>query len=83
MDKKRNESNRSFGNVAETIAGIDPKQIVKLKAPKKMSKRVEELINLKKENALTFEEHLELEPYLALDLFISLAKAQARVLLAS
>lgn len=72
-----------FGNVAETIAGIDPKQIVKLKAPKKMSKRVEELINLKKENALTFEEHLELERYLALDLFISLTKAQARVLLAS
>ncbi len=47
-----------------------------------MSERVDVLVSKKKERAITVEETLELERFLALDLFISLAKARARLLLA-
>jgi hypothetical protein len=43
---------------------------------------VEQLINKKKESVLSLEEASELERFLALDMFISLTKARARILLA-
>jgi len=48
-----------------------------------MALRVEELVQKKKEGSLSFEESIELERYLALDLLISLAKARALTMLAS
>ncbi len=72
-----------FSGIAEAIAQMNPQQVVNLKAPQQMSDRVEQLINKKKEGGLSIEETSELERFLALDLFISLTKARAKVLLAS
>ena len=71
-----------FSDIAEVIARMNPQEVVGLKAPQQMSDRVEQLINKKKEGALSLEETSELERFLALDLFISLTKARARMLLA-
>ncbi len=71
----------AFGDVADIIARMDPAKIVGLKASKQMSDRVEHLVNSKKDNVITIEEAAELERLLALDLFISLAKARAFALL--
>lgn len=72
----------TFGDVASLLAQMAPEKIVTLKASTKMSAEVERLITLKKEDMISFEQTAELERYLALDLFISLTKAQARALLA-
>ena len=71
----------AFGDVADIIARMDPTKIVGLKASKQMSDRVEYLVYRKKDALITPEEASELERLLALDLFISLAKARAHVLL--
>jgi hypothetical protein len=71
----------AFGSVADVLAAFAPEKIVDLKAPAPMSKRVNKLISLKKEGNISAEETLELERFLALNLFISLAKARARILL--
>lgn len=72
-----------FNDIAGAIALMAPEQISALKAPQQMSIRVEVLVNKKKDGAITQEETLELERYLALDLFISLTKARAKALLAA
>lgn len=70
-----------FGDIATSIAQLNPQQIVNLKAPNNISERVSELVYKKKENNISVEELSELERFLALDLFISLTKARARKLL--
>jgi hypothetical protein len=72
----------AFGDIAETIAMLNPQQIVDLKAPQKMSDRVEELVIKKKHGQLNSDESTELDRFLALNLFISLTKARARIILA-
>jgi hypothetical protein len=72
----------AFTDVADIIATMNPTQIVALKASKKMSDRVEQLVSKKKDSAITIEETLELERFLALDLFISLTKAKAQLIIA-
>jgi hypothetical protein len=71
-----------FSDIAEVIARMNPQEVVGLKAPQLMSDRVEQLINKKKDGVISLEEASELERFLALDLFISLTKARARMLLA-
>ena len=71
----------AFGDVASLIAQMAPEKIVALKASKQMSEQVERLVSRKKEGVLTVEEAAELERFLALDLFIGLTKARARMLL--
>ena len=71
----------AFGSVATDLAQLAPEKIIGLQAPASMSMRVEELINRRKQDGLTVEETAELERFLALDLFISLTKARARILL--
>jgi hypothetical protein len=71
----------AFGDVAELLAQMAPEKIIHLKASKKMSEEVERLVSLKKEGAIDSEQRVELERYLALDLFISLTKARARAYL--
>lgn len=70
-----------FSDIAEVIARMNPQEVVGLKAPQLMSDRVEQLINKKKDGVISLEEASELERFLALDLFISLTKARARILL--
>jgi hypothetical protein len=73
----------AFGDVAEIIARLDPVTIAALKAPKAMNDRVSELVHKKKEGQITPEENAELERFLALDIFIGLAKAHSREFLAT
>ncbi|GAA4399173.1 hypothetical protein GCM10023187_10620 [Nibrella viscosa] len=73
----------AFGEVAGLIAEMAPEKVVALKAPPQMSERVEELVAHKKAGNITTEETVELERLLALDLFIGLTKARARIILAS
>ncbi len=70
-----------FSDIAEVIARMNPQEVVGLKAPQLMSDRVEQLINKKKDGVISLEEASELERFLALDLFLSLTKARARMLL--
>ena len=72
-----------FDDVAGLLAQIDPAKIVALKAPKMMAKRVEDLVDKKKNGQISLEETVELERYLALDMLINLAKARAHRLLAA
>lgn len=72
----------AFGDVAGMIAQMNPEKVVALKASKQMSEQVEKLVVLKKEGTITLEQSTEFERFLALDLFISLAKARARTLMA-
>jgi hypothetical protein len=67
-----------FGDIAEVIARLNPEQVVSLKAPEGISERVEELVTRKKDGIISIDESIELERFLALDLFISLTKARAR-----
>ena len=71
----------AFGEVAGNLARLAPDKIVALRAPESMSLRVAELIDARKNGELTAAETTELDQFLALDLFITLAKARARVLL--
>jgi len=72
-----------FGDIAEVIAQLNPQQIVNLKAPTGISERVEELVSRKKDGIISIDESVELERFLALDLFISLTKARARKIMMS
>ena len=72
-----------FDDVAGLLAQMDPAKIVAMKAPKSMAKRVEFLVDKKKEGQISLEETAELELSLALDLLINLAKARAPGLLAA
>ena len=69
---------KTFELVADSIAQMNPQEIIKLKAPLEMSERVEILVNRKKNNKISPEESNELERFLALDMFIGLTKAKAR-----
>ena len=71
---------QAFDDVAVVLARLGPVKIVALHAAPEMSNRVETLVLKKKDGNITFEETLELERYLALDMLISLAKARARQL---
>ena len=71
------------GDIADSIAMLNPSQLLNLKASKAMSERVEELVFKKKDGIISEEEASELERYLAIDLLIALAKARARILLAA
>ena len=72
----------AFGDVAGLLAQMAPEKIVTLKASSKMSEEADRLVMLRKEGAISFEQTAESERYLALDIFISLTKARARLLLA-
>ena len=72
----------AFGEVASNLAQLAPEKVVALRAPESMSSRVAELVAARQSGELTADETTELDQFLALDLFITLAKARARLLLA-
>lgn len=72
----------AFGDTADLIAHMAPEKVLALKASPQISERVEELVQRKKNQLITPDESSELERFLALDLFIGLAKARARSLVA-
>ena len=74
---------QAFGDIADILANMAPAKIVEMRPSQSMVDRVEELIHKKKEAKISWEETLELERYLALDMLINLAQARARHLLAA
>jgi hypothetical protein len=70
-----------YGNIAQEIAKLDPLAVIQLHPSPEMDDRVEELVIKKKVGEISMEENTELERYLALDLLINLAKANAKKLL--
>jgi hypothetical protein len=72
----------AFGDVALDLARIAPEKIINLKASPQLSARLNSLIVRKKDDSLTADEQTELNQFLALDLFMGLTKARARLLLA-
>ncbi len=75
--------NKAFGDIAEILANMDPERILSIRASDEMAERVEYLVNKKKSGELTYEESIELERYLSLDLLINMAKARAKSLRAA
>lgn len=73
----------AFGEVAGLIAQMAPEKVIALKASPQLSERVEDLVQRKKDDQITTEETIELERLLALDLFIGMTKARARMLMVS
>ncbi len=72
-----------IGDIADSIAMLNPSQLLNIKASEALSERVEDLVYKKKDGTLSQEESTELEKYLAIELLLSLAKARARILLAA
>jgi hypothetical protein len=68
----------AFGNIADLLADLAPEKVALLQAAPTMSARVEYLVQRKKTSHISVEENAELERFLGLNLFISLAKARAR-----
>lgn len=66
--------------IAAFIANAMPEQILSFKFAAPIQKRIEELVNRKKDGIITQEEKSELERYLAYDHLIGLAKARASLL---
>jgi hypothetical protein len=73
----------AYEEVADFIATLDPKKLLELKPSETVQKRVEFLIDRKKNNSLSSEEQYELDRYMALEHLIALAKVQARKRLAA
>lgn len=71
----------AYEEVADFIAALAPSKLLGLKPSSTVQARVEELINLKKENGLSTENQYELDRYLALEHLVALAKVRARIYL--
>ena len=71
----------AFEDISHLIAEMNPHKVIRLKASAAMSERVADLVQQKKEGVISYDDAFELERLLALDLFISLTKAKARLLL--
>jgi hypothetical protein len=68
-----------FGDLAQTLAQMNPAQVAEMKAPASMAQEVNDLIAKKKEGSISLEETATLERLLALDMFVSLMKAKANI----
>ncbi len=63
--------------IAAFLAEAIPEKILSFKFAPSIQKRIELLVNKKKEGSITAEEEEELDRYMAYDLLIGLAKARA------
>lgn len=66
-----------YQDFADFIAGLSPEKLLDYYAPPKMQKRVELLIERKKEGKITAAETEEMERYFTLEHIVRLAKARA------
>ncbi len=73
----------AYEEVADFVASLSPEKVIAMKPSQKVQDRLEELMVKKKETGISEEEQYELERYLALDHLMALAKARARIRLAS
>ncbi len=73
----------AYDHVADFIATMNPAKILELRAPESMRLRLEELIEQEKDGQLSVTDKDELDHYIVLERLIRLAKAHARLKLAS
>ncbi len=66
-----------YDDFAEFIAGLSPEKILSYHAPDRIQKRVEYLVDRKKEGIITTTETQELEKYFMFEHIVRLAKARA------
>lgn len=71
-----------YDDFAEFIAGLSPEKILSYHAPDRIQKRVEYLVNRKKDGVINPAESQELEKYFMFEHIVRLAKARALKLLA-
>ena len=72
-----------YDHIADSLAAMDPVKMLELKAPQAASQRLADLIEKEKETPLSAIEKDELDHYLVLERLIRLAKAHARIRLAT
>jgi hypothetical protein len=72
------QESRSYHEVAEFIADVNPEHVLKFKASEQASQRFESLVMKKKSGSLTNEENEELAMLVHMEYLMSLAKAKAR-----
>jgi hypothetical protein len=72
-------ANRVFDEIVDFITSAPmPEQILNFKPSSKVQKRLEELMDKKREEGLNEEEKHELEQFLTIEHIMRLAKARAR-----
>ncbi len=69
--------NDIYADFADFIAGLSPEKLLTYYAPAKMQRRVETLVERKKQGTITEAEGLELEKYFLFEHIVRLAKAKA------
>ena len=72
------QESRSYHEVAEFIADVNPEHVLKFKSSEQASQRFENLVMKKKAGTLTNDEHDELAMLVHMEYLMSLAKAKAR-----
>lgn len=72
-----------YQDFAEFLAGLSPEKLLTYYAPPKMQKRVELLVDRKKQGNISAEESLELDNYFMFEHIVRLAKARALKLMAN
>ena len=68
-----------YDSLAEFIASMDAAKVLAFHAPKDLQTRIEQIIEKKKETALTPREQEELDHYFILEHIVRLAKSRARL----
>jgi hypothetical protein len=81
--KKEMTVQTMYDHIADSIAAMNPEKVLELQAPQAASERLYALISKEKTTNLTALEKDELDHHLVLERLIRLAKAHARVRLAS
>lgn len=71
-----------YDDVAEFIAGMDPKKVIEFKANKDNQKQLDDLLEKNARIGLNEKEKSDLDQYLMLNRIIGLAKARALCILA-
>jgi len=71
-----------YQDFAEFMASLSPEKLLAYYAPTKMQRRVEFLVDRKKDGKITEEETRELEKYFMFEHIVRLAKTRALKLLA-
>jgi len=72
------QESRSYHEVAEFIADVNPEHVLKFSASEQASRRFEDLAMKKKSGSLTNDENEELTMLIHMEYLMSLAKAKAR-----
>lgn len=77
------ETYNIFDELADLLASMDPIKVLAFHTSAAAQKRLEQLLTINKEGALTQDETLELERFMTVEHIVRVAKARARQQLAA